>query len=75
MWRAVHEWLTGEDEDLLLLVSQIVPYSLAGRGLRPEADTLQQLRTKSHSRAVPPKVRVTEALLSVPVVATTPPHV
>jgi hypothetical protein len=56
VWRTVHEWLTGEDEDLLVLVSQVVPYSLAGRSLRAEAETMQQLRALATSRPVPPKV-------------------
>jgi hypothetical protein len=56
VWRAVHEWLTGEDEDLLLLVSQVVPYSLAGRGMRAQGDTLRQLQQLAGSRPVPEKV-------------------
>jgi hypothetical protein len=57
VWRAVHEWLTEDDEDLLALVSQVVPCSLAGKSLKPEADTLAKLRALAQRRAVPQKVR------------------
>jgi len=56
VWRAVHEWLTSEDDDLLVLVSQVVPYSLAGRSLRDQGSTEEQLRVLANSRPVPQQV-------------------
>jgi hypothetical protein len=56
VWRAVHDWLTGDDEDLLALVSQVVPCSLGSRSLKPGADTLAKLRVLAQRRAVPQKV-------------------
>jgi hypothetical protein len=56
VWRAVHEWLTGEDEDLLVLVGQVVPCSLASRGSKAHEDTLHTLQQLAGSRPVPEKV-------------------
>lgn len=48
-----------------MLVLQVVPYSLAGRSLKTQEDTLQQLRALAGSRAVPRKVRAGSLLWTV----------
>ncbi|KAF8056214.1 hypothetical protein HT031_006402 [Scenedesmus sp. PABB004] len=55
MWRAVHEYLTSDDEALLAIVGRLCPYSFAGQ-LREEGDTRRQLAALAGSRAVPQKV-------------------
>lgn len=55
VWRAVHEALTADDEAMLVVVSQLVPYSFEGQ-LHSEADTRKQLQALADSRPVPQHV-------------------
>ena len=55
VWRAVHDYLTQDDEALLVAVSRLVPCSLAAQ-LRSEEDTHTQLARIACSRPVPQKV-------------------
>lgn len=68
MWRAVHDWLTSDDEALLVIVSSLVPYNFEGL-LRDTAAVKEELQQLASSRPVPDKV--TCQLVSAPVFSIT----